>query len=67
MQEFKKEDLFTLEEAAKWCGLKPKAMYMRYFRGQIKAVPLPSHRLYFSRQEIDEFRAKYVPFSMNQV
>lgn len=66
MQEFKRQDLFTLEEAAKWCGLKPKAMYMRYFRGQIKTVPMMSHRLYFSRQEIDEFRAKYIPFSNDQ-
>lgn len=67
MQEFKKEELFTLEEAAKWCGLKKKAMYMRYFRGQIKCVPMMSHRLYFSRQDIDEFRAKYIPFSQENV
>lgn len=62
MQEFTREELFTLEEAARWCGLKPKAMYMRYFRGQIKAVNMLSHRLYFTRQAIDEFRANYIRF-----
>ena len=62
MQEFKKEDLFTLEEAAKWCGLNKNAMYMRYFRGQIKSTPMLSHRLYFTREAIDEFRANYLPF-----
>lgn len=63
MKEFKKEDLFSINEAAKICGLSRNAMYMRYFRGQIKAVPTLSHRLYFSRDAIDEFRANYVPFS----
>lgn len=63
MQEFKREDLFNVEEAAKWCGLSTKAMYMRYFRGQITAAKTMSHRVYFSREAIDEFRAKYVPFS----
>ena len=63
MNEFKKEDLFTLEEVAKMAGLKPKAMYMRYFRGQIKAVDTLTHRLYFTRDAIDEFRATYCPFS----
>ena len=62
MQEFTREELFTLEEAARWCGLKPKAMYMRYFRGQIKSVNMLSHRLYFTRQAIDEFRANYIRF-----
>lgn len=63
MQEFKREELFTLEEAAKWCGLNKKAMYMRYFRGQIRPVNLPTHRLYFTREAVDEFRANYVPFN----
>lgn len=63
MKEFKKEDLFSINEAAKICGLSRNAMYMRYFRGQIKTVPTLSHRLYFSREAIDEFRENYVPFS----
>lgn len=63
MKEFKKEDLFSINEAAKICGLSRNAMYMRYFRGQIKAVPTLSHRLYFTLEAIDEFRANYVPFS----
>lgn len=63
MKEFKKEDLFTLKEAAKICGLSRNAMYMRYFRGHIKPVNTLSHRLFFSRDAIDEFRANYVPFS----
>jgi len=63
MKEFKKEDLFTMDEADKICGLSRNAMYMRYFRGQIKAVATLSHRVYFTRDAIDEFRANYVPFS----
>jgi len=63
MKEFKKDDLFTMDEAAKICGLTRNAMYMRYFRGQIKAIPTMSHRVYFTRDAIDEFRATYVPFS----
>lgn len=67
MEEFKKEELFTLEEAAKWCGLSKNAMYMRYFRGQIRPVNMRSHRLYFTRAAVDEFRAKYRPFSTSQL
>lgn len=63
MKEFRKEDLFSLNEVAKICGLTRNAMYMRYFRGQIKPENTLSHRLYFSRDAIDEFRANYVPFS----
>lgn len=63
MKEYKKEDLFTLVEVAKICGLTRNAMYMRYFRGQIKAVSNLSHRVYFTRDAIDEFRANYVPFA----
>lgn len=63
MKEFKREDLFTLDEVAKLVGLNRKAMYMRYFRGQIKAVNTLTHRLYFTRDAIDEFRATYCPFS----
>lgn len=62
MQEFKMEELFTLEEAARWCGLSKNAMYMRYFRGQIKPVNMLCHRLYFTRQSIDEFRTNYIRF-----
>lgn len=61
MQEFKKEELFSLNEAAKWCNLSSKAFYMHYRRGHIKAEPLLCHQLYFSRAEIDNFRANYRP------
>lgn len=64
MNEFKKEDLFTLAEVAKIVGLNKKAMYMRYFRGQIQAVNTRTHRLYFTRDAIDEFRANYCPVSL---
>lgn len=63
MKEYRKEDLFSIKEAAKICNLSRNAMYMRYFRGQIKAVPTMSHAIYFTRDAIDEFRANYVPFS----
>lgn len=66
MQEFKREELFTLEEAAKWCGLTKGAMYMRYFRGQIRPENVRAHRLFFSREAIDEFRANYCPFTVSE-
>lgn len=65
VQELKMQQLFTLEEAAKWCGLNPRAMYMRYRRGQIRPVPMLSHRLYFSQEEIEKFRSNYLPFIMS--
>lgn len=63
MNQFKAEDLFTIEEVAKFCGLSRNAAYMHYRREHIKPVPMLTHRLYFSRAAIDEFRATYCPFS----
>lgn len=63
MNEFKQEELFTLEEVAKWCGLSRNAMYMHYRRGHIQPVRMLCHRLYFTRAEIDQFRANYRPFT----
>ena len=58
------EVLFTIEEVAKWCGLSRNAAYMHYKRGHIKSVNqsdgLACHRLYFSRDQVEEFRAKYI-------
>lgn len=59
MKEFRRQDLLSIDEVARFCGLSRNAMYMRYFRGQIKAVDTLSHRLFFTREEVDEFRAKY--------
>lgn len=63
MNQFKTEDLFTIEEVAKFCGLSRNAAYMHYFRGHLKPVPMMCHRLYFKRDEIDRFRAMYCPFN----
>lgn len=58
-----KEQIFSVEEAAKWCGISRNAFYMRYKRGQIKNIQdLKTHKLYFTREEIENFRATYVPF-----
>lgn len=63
MQQFKQEELFTIEEVAKWCNLSRDAAYMHYRRGHLKRVDMPSHRIYFTREEVDNFRANYVPFN----
>lgn len=62
IEQMQKEQLFSLEEAAKWCGITRNAMYMHYRRGHIKPVPMLCHRLYFTRSEVDEFRANYKAF-----
>ena len=63
MNKFSTENLFTIEEVAKICGLSRNAMYMHYWRQHIKPEPLMCHRLYFKREEVDRFRALYCPFS----
>ena len=57
------QELFTIEEVAKWCNLSRNAAYMHYKRGHLQAVDMQTHRLYFAREDVDEFRAKYVPFN----
>lgn len=63
MEQLKYEDLFTIEEVAKFCGISRNAAYMHFRRGHIRAQNLMCHRLYFSRAEIDRFRAMYCPFN----
>lgn len=63
MKEFRKEDLFTIEDVAKFAGISRNAAYMHYRRGHIQAVPMMSHRLYFTRDDLDRFRAMYCPFN----
>lgn len=59
-----KQELFTIEDVAKWCGLSRNAAYMHYKRGHIYRVEdIQAHRIYFTRSAIDEFRAKYCPFN----
>ena len=57
-------ELFTIEEVAKYCRLSRNAAYMHYRRGHINRVPdIMAHRIYFTREALDEFRAKYCPFN----
>lgn len=63
MNEFKQEELFTLEEVAKWCGKSSRAVYMHYRRGHLTPVAMQCHRLYFTRSEVDQFRANWCPLS----
>lgn len=63
MNQFKQEELFTIEEVAKYSGLTRNAAYMHYRRGHIKPVPMLTHRLYFTREAMDTFRAQYRPFN----
>lgn len=63
MNQFRSEELFTIEEVAKFCGLTRRAAYMHYHRGHIECVPMMTHRLYFTREAIDKFRAYYCPFN----
>lgn len=63
MEGFKEKHLFTIEEVAKWCNMSRNAAYMHYRRGHITPERMQCHRLYFSRAEVDAFRADYVPFN----
>lgn len=62
MNQFRTEELFTIEEVAKFCGMSRDAAYMHYRRGHINCVPMMAHRLYFNREAIDQFRALYCAF-----
>ena len=53
------EQLFTIEEVAKICGLSRNAAYMHYRRGHLNAVQLECHRLYFSQRELLSFASRY--------
>lgn len=53
------EQLFTIEEVAKLCGLSRNAAYMHYRRGHIQAVPLDCHRVYFTQKELLSFASRY--------
>lgn len=63
MEQMNEQKLFTIEEVAKWCNLSRNAAYMHYRRGHLMPVKMKSHRLYFTREEVDTFRANYVPFN----
>lgn len=57
-----KDDLFTIEEVAKWCGISRNAAYMHYRRGHLnRREDIEAHRVYFTRQAVEEFKAKYLP------
>lgn len=59
----KTEDLFTLEECAKYCGISRDCMYMHYYRGHIKrCTDVYTWRVYFTRRALDEFRSRYILF-----
>lgn len=62
MELIKEEQLFALEEVAKWCDMSRNAVYMHYRRGHLEPVRMACHRLYFTRSEVDNFRANYCPF-----
>lgn len=53
------DQLFTIEEVAKLCGLSRNAAYMHYRRGHLKAVPLECHRVYFTQKELLSFASRY--------
>lgn len=63
MEQINEQQLFTIEEVAKWCNMSRNAAYMHYRRGHIIPVKMLCHRLYFTRAEVDAFRANYVPFN----
>lgn len=62
MEQFKAQELFTIDEVAKWCNMSRNAAYMHYRRGHITPVRMLCHRLYFTREEVDQFRANYCAF-----
>lgn len=64
MNEFASQELFTIEEVAKWCEMSRNAAYMHYRRGHLTPEKMLCHRLYFSRAEVDRFRQNYCAFSL---
>lgn len=56
-----RRELFTLDEVAKWCGMNRGALYQHYRRGHIKPEVLQCHRLYFSREAVNDFVTNYRP------
>lgn len=54
-------ELFTLEEVAKWCGMSKGALYQHYRRGHIRPEVYQCHRLYFSRDAVNDFVTTYRP------
>lgn len=62
MTEFSMQELFTLEEIAKWCQMSRNAVYMHYRRGHLIPESMKCHRLYFTRATVDAFRADYCAF-----
>lgn len=57
------QELFTITEVAKICGLSRNAAYMHFYRGHIEAEKTNAHKLYFTMKSIDTFRAKYVIYN----
>lgn len=56
------QDLFTIEEVAKYCGISRDAAYMHYQRGHIaRCTDVQAHRVYFTRAALEEFKNKYFP------
>lgn len=56
------QQLFTIEEVAKWCGISRNAAYMHYIRGHLnRCKEIEAHRVYFTRQAVEEFKNKYFP------
>lgn len=56
------QQLFTIEEVAKWCGISRNAAFMHYYRGHLnRCTEVEAHRVYFTRQAVEEFKQKYYP------
>ena len=56
------QQLFKIEEVAKWCGISRNAAFMHYYRGHIRrCTDIEAHRVYFTRQAVEEFKQKYYP------
>lgn len=57
----RKQELFSIDEVAKWCGMSRTALYQHYRRGHIRPEVLQCHRLYFSREAVLDFVTNYRP------
>lgn len=58
------KNLFTIEEIAKWFAMSKRAVYMHYYRGHLKPENLESHKLYFTRNEVENFGKRFIPLSL---
>lgn len=50
---------FSIEEAARLCGLTHRAFYMHVYRGHLQAIKMDCHKIFIERDELLRFMSRY--------